>query len=102
MPIEPADRLKVLPPYLFVEIDRKKREAMDAGRDVIDFGVGDPERPTPDFIIGAADAALRKPAHHRYPLGIGMSEFRASVARFFEKRYGVKPDEKREVVALIR
>ncbi|MCA9244026.1 MAG: LL-diaminopimelate aminotransferase [Phycisphaerales bacterium] len=99
--MEPADRLKVLPPYLFVEIDRKKREAMDAGRDVIDFGVGDPERPTPDFIIGAADAALRKPAHHRYPLGIGMSEFRASVARFFEKRYGVKPDEKREVVALI-
>ncbi len=101
MPIEPADRLKVLPPYLFVEIDRRKREAVDAGRDVIDFGVGDPERPTHDFIIDAAAAALRKPAHHRYPLGIGMAEFRVAVARFFDQRYGVKLDPKREIGALI-
>ena len=45
-----ADRLSQLPPYLFVEIDRKKNGALAAGRDVIDFGVGDPDLPTPDFI----------------------------------------------------
>ena len=49
--VRPADRLSLLPPYLFVETDRKKGEAIAAGRDVIDFGVGDPDRPTPAFIV---------------------------------------------------
>ncbi|MCH8031189.1 MAG: hypothetical protein IIB09_05150 [Bacteroidetes bacterium] len=46
-----SERLGLLPPYLFVEIDRKKSEAIEAGRDIIDLGVGDPDQPTPAFII---------------------------------------------------
>ena len=46
-------RLQELPPYLFAEIDKKKREARAEGRDIIDLGVGDPDRPTPEFIIDA-------------------------------------------------
>jgi len=51
MNIERSDRLKKLPPYLFVEIDRAKKKARSQGRDIIDLGVGDPDIPTPKFII---------------------------------------------------
>ena len=49
--IEKADRLNQLPPYLFAELDRKKEEVQARGIDVIDLGVGDPDQPTPQYII---------------------------------------------------
>jgi len=94
-------RLEALPPYLFAEVDRQNRAAIQAGRDVIDFGVGDPDCPTYPFILEAMNRALAKPALHRYPLGGGMPEFRTAVARFFQKRYGVELNAQSEVVALI-
>ncbi len=96
-----TDRLNALPPYLFAEIDRKKRAAMQAGRDVIDFGVGDPDQPTYPFIIQAMERALHKPERHRYPLGGGLPEFRRGITAFFQRRYGVELDPQREVLALI-
>ena len=51
--LEPSEKLKKLPPYLFVEVDRRKRELRAKGKDVIDLGIGDPDLPTPDFIIDA-------------------------------------------------
>jgi len=96
-----ANRLDELPPYLFVEIDRKKRAAIEAGRDVIDFGVGDPDQPTPSFIVDRMAKAIRTPANHRYALGVGGIEFRNAVADFFVRRFGVKLDPKTEVVALL-
>jgi len=96
-----ADRLGALPPYLFVEIDRRKREAVAAGRDVIDFGVGDPDLPTHDFIIERMTAALRRPANHRYALGVGGVEFRKAVADYFQSRFGVALDPQGEVVSLL-
>jgi LL-diaminopimelate aminotransferase len=96
-----ADRLSQLPPYLFFEIDRKKREAIEAGRDVIDFGVGDPDCPTPGFVIDAMTEAIRDPANHRYALGTGMPVFRRAAADFLARRYGVDIDPKSEVVALL-
>lgn len=101
MQIELAQRLKTLPPYLFVEIDRKKRAAIEAGRDVIDFGVGDPDLPTPDFIIKRLQQAAQNPAHHRYPSGVGSLSFRRAVAEFFQKRYGVSLDPSSEINAVI-
>ena len=96
-----ADRLEQLPPYLFVEIDRKKREAIEAGRDVIDFGVGDPDLPTPDFIVERLSEAAGDSANHRYAPSVGTIEFRQAVAAFFAKRYGVDLGPKSEVIALI-
>lgn len=101
MPIQPAQRIQALPPYLFVEIDRKKRAALDAGRDVIDFGVGDPDQPTPAFIRDRLRAVLDEPAHHRYPLGIGSLRFRRAVAEMFAKRFGVGLRPESEIIALI-
>lgn len=101
MPFSPSDRLRALPPYLFAEIDRKKRVARAAGRDIIDFGVGDPDQPTHDFIIRRMEHAIRDPKNHVYPLGGGSQNFRAAIADFFLRRYGVTLDPARELLALI-
>jgi LL-diaminopimelate aminotransferase len=96
-----AERLSKLPPYLFVEIDRKKRAAIEAGRDVIDFGVGDPDQPTHKFIVDRMAEAIRTPSNHRYALGVGSIAFRKAVAGFFAKRFGVELDPGSEIVALL-
>ena len=76
MPFEPSKRLQALPPYLFIEIDRKKREAIADGKDVINLGVGDPDKPTPEFIRKRMVTALDDPRNHRYPFDEGVPEFR--------------------------
>ncbi len=98
---EPTERLQKLPPYLFAEIDRKKRELIAKGKDVIDLGVGDPDLPTPDFIVDALTAAARNPRNHRYALDQGMPEFRTAIRDWFHKRYGVKLDPDKEILPLI-
>lgn len=101
MPFEPTQRLQALPPYLFVDIDRRRRAALDAGKDVINFGVGDPDQPTHGYIIDRLRQAAGNPVHHRYPHDQGMPEWRAQVAAFFAARYGVKLDPAREIHTLI-
>ncbi|MCB9851644.1 MAG: LL-diaminopimelate aminotransferase [Phycisphaerales bacterium] len=101
MPFARAARLDELPPYLFIEIDRMKSEAIAAGRDVISFGVGDPDKPTPGFIVDRMRDAVAKPANHPYALGIGSLAFRKTAANFMDERFGVKVDPKTQVIALI-
>lgn len=101
MPFEKATRLKNLPPYLFVEIDRKKKAAIAAGRDVINMGIGDPDMPTPKFIIDAMNKAAADPGNHQYPLDNGLKSFRQACADFFLDRFGVKIDPDTEVYPLI-
>ncbi len=96
-----ADRLRRLPPYLFAEIDRKKRDVRARGVDVIDLGIGDPDLPTPPHIVRALQAAAAKPEHHRYPSYEGMPAFRQAVARWYGRRFGVALDPETEVLALI-
>ena len=99
--LDTAVRLQEIPPYLFIELDRKKKAAVAAGRPVIDFGIGDPDLPTPAPIIAAMRKAVRNPACHRYPLGPGMPAFRKAVAEWYRSRFGVKLSWEDEVVALI-
>jgi len=101
MTIEFNERLQKLPPYLFIEIDRKKRKLQESGVDVIDFGIGDPDTPTPNFVISAMQEAVTRPEYHHYPLGRGKTFFRQACALWFEKRFGVILDPDKEVVALI-
>jgi len=96
-----ADRLRRLPPYLFAEIDRKKRDVRARGVDVIDLGIGDPDLPTPPHIVHALQAAAAKPEHHRYPSYEGMPAFRQAVARWYGRRFGVALDLETEVLTLI-
>lgn len=96
-----ADRLRKLPPYLFKEIDRKKTELRAKGVDLIDLGIGDPDLPTPEHIIEAMKKAVEDSANHRYPSYSGMPEFRAAVAEWYKKRFGVDLDPEKEVLTLI-
>lgn len=98
---EPAARLKQLPPYLFAEVDRKKRELIAKGKDVIDLGVGDPDIPTPQFIIDALKEAAQDPANHRYALDAGMPALRQSISGWFKRRFGVELSPEKEVLPLI-
>lgn len=96
-----AKRLQQLPPYLFAAIDKKKAEAVARGVDIISLGIGDPDRPTPDFIVDALAEAAREPSYHRYPAYEGSRFYRQAVADFYKRRFNVDLDPDREVLALI-
>jgi|UniRef100_A0A7C5EM12 LL-diaminopimelate aminotransferase len=98
---QPADRLKLIPPYLFKEIDEKKEEVRAKGVDIIDLGVGDPDLPTPRFIVERMIEAVQDPSTHRYPLYSGMNDFREAVARWYKRRFEVDLDPETEVLTLI-
>ncbi len=101
MAFDLADRIKVLPPYLFAELDRKKQEKIDQGVDVIDLGVGDPDLPTPEPVVEALKRAAERPENHRYPSYVGMRSFREAVAGWYKRRFDITLDPDREVIALI-
>ncbi len=98
---EPAARLKLIPPYLFKDIDEKKEQVKARGVDIIDLGVGDPDLPTPKFIVEKMQEAVADPKTHRYPLYSGLSGFREAVARWYKRRFEVELDPESEVLALI-
>lgn len=101
MKFEKARRIRELPPYLFAEIDRRKRDALAKGVDLIDLGIGDPDIPTPAPIVERLKIAAGTAVNHRYPSSSGLLEFREAVASWYETRFGVKLDPEREVVSLI-
>ena len=96
-----SDRLQKLPPYLFLEIDKKKKAAIAAGRDIINLGVGDPDRPTPTPIIQSLQHHVENPSFHQYAMDQGSPELRASIARFCKARYGLDLDPNTEILPLI-
>jgi len=98
---EKAERLKKLPPYLFVEIDKAKRRLQAEGKDVIDLGVGDPDLPTPPHILERLKQAADDPANHRYSFTEGLTELREAIARWYARRFGVTLDPNTEVLPLL-
>ena len=99
--IQRAKRIAAIPPYLFAEIDKLKAAARARGVDVIDLGIGDPDKPTPEHVVEALAAAARDPATHRYPPYEGLPELKQAIARWYDERYGVKLDPENEVLVLI-
>jgi LL-diaminopimelate aminotransferase len=96
-----ADRIEKLPPYLFAQISKKVAAKKAQGIDVVSFGIGDPDLPTPPHIIDALCVAAREPANHRYPETEGLPDFRRAVAGWYERRFGVTLDPDKEVLSLI-
>lgn len=94
-------RLDRIPPYLFAQIDRKIAEKKAQGVDVISFGVGDPDVPTPDAIVDRLCLEARKPENHRYPSYFGLPEFRVAAARWLERRFNINVDPACEVLPLM-
>lgn len=96
-----AKRLDDLPPYLFREITRKIAEKRARGEEVISFAIGDPDYPTPDYIIDSLCQAARDPSNHQYPESDGLPELRRAIAGWYEKRFGVSLDADKEVLPLV-
>lgn len=94
-------RIEELPPYPFAEIDRRIEELKKRGVEIINFGIGDPDIPTPPHIVDELRLQAARPENHRYPSYQGMRRFREAVASWFQKRFGVELDPDREVLALI-
>ena len=96
-----SKRLERIPPYLFAELERKIAAKREAGIDVISLGIGDPDMPTFEPIVAAAQRAVADPSTHQYPTNRGRQEFRDAVAAFYERRFGVTLDPDTEVMPAI-
>ncbi len=94
-------RLEKIPPYLFAELERKIAAKRAAGIDVISLGIGDPDMPTYEPIVAAAQRAVADPATHQYPSNRGRADFREAVAAFYARRFGVELDPETEVMPAI-
>jgi LL-diaminopimelate aminotransferase len=96
-----ADRLDLIPPYLFAELERKVAAKRAAGIDVISLGIGDPDRPTPALVVDAMQEAVSEPGTHQYPSNRGREDFRRAVAEFYDRRFDVQLDPETEVMPVI-
>lgn len=99
--VQTSERIKRLPPYLFARINKLKHEMRLAGRDVIDLGMGNPNDPTPSFVVDKLAQAAKDPKNHRYSVSIGLVNLRREVAKKYERRFGVTLDPDTEVIATI-
>ncbi len=99
--MQTSKRIEMLPPYLFVEINRKIAEKKAKGEKVITLAIGDPDIPTPEHIIERLSQAAHDPANHRYPETDGLPQFRRAIAEWYERRFGVSLEPDKEVLPLI-
>ncbi len=99
--VDTSSRLKKLPPYLFAEIDKIKKKAISEGKDIIDLGVGDPDRPTPMHIIEQLYEAAKDAKNHRYAMDMGLLKLRETIATWYKRRFDVELDPESEVLPLI-
>jgi len=99
--IRAAQRMARIPPYLFAEIDRKVAAKRASGVDVVTLDIGDPDLPTPPFVVDAAARALQDPANHRYPSYYGLRALRVAQADWYRRRFAVELDPDAEVLPLI-
>ena len=90
-------RLGALTPTLFAELERRCKEALKRGVDVIQLGAGEPDLPTPEPVVERAAAALRAPN----PAAFGGMQLREAVARWYRRRFDVELDPDSEVAVLI-
>ena len=98
---DPSKRLEAIPPYMFAELQARVEAKRAAGIDVISLGIGDPDRPTYDYVVEAMQAAVADPGTHQYPSNRGRAEFREAFAAFYERRFGVEIDPETEVMPAI-
>jgi alanine-synthesizing transaminase len=94
-------RIRRLPPYVFEEVNRLKAEARGRGEDIIDFGMGNPDMPTPKHIVDKLVEAARDPRTNRYSASRGIKGLRRAMATYYKQRFGVTLDPDSEVIAAL-
>lgn len=96
-----SSRLKLLPPYLFAELDRKKQKAIAKGADIISLSVGDPDIATPAPILKCICEEVKSQKNHCYPSGSGSRKLKEAIARWHSKRHGIRLDPDTQILVLI-
>src|SRR5262250_1669011 len=94
-------RIKRLPPYVFETVNRAKAAARNAGADIIDLGMGNPDLPTPPHVIEKMKETLGKPRTDRYSASRGIAGLRRAQAAYYARRFGVKLNPETQVVATL-
>ena len=99
--MEEFKRIKRLPPYVFSIVNELKVKARGRGEDIIDFGMGNPDMPTPDHIVDKLVEAARNPRNHRYSASRGITKLRHGICDWYRRRYAVELDPDTEAIATI-
>ncbi|TDL35232.1 pyridoxal phosphate-dependent aminotransferase [Jeotgalibacillus sp. S-D1] len=97
---EKSDRLNRLPEQFFASLAKKVSDRVNAGHDVINFGQGNPDLPTPQHIVDRLKKAADNPVNHKYSPFRGMDYIKKAVAEFYQREYGVRIDPEKEVSVL--
>lgn len=98
---EEFDRIKRLPPYVFAEVNRVKAELRADGRDIIDFGMGNPDLASPDHVVEKLKETVNDPATHRYSVSKGIKGLRKAICGYYERRFDVELDPETEAIVSI-
>ncbi|MBF0152617.1 MAG: alanine transaminase [Magnetococcales bacterium] len=94
-------RIKRLPPYVFAVVNELKSQARARGEDIIDFGMGNPDHPTPKHIVDRLNEAAQEGRNHRYSLSKGIHGLRKAVCGYYKRRFDVELDPDREAIVTI-
>ena len=94
-------RIKRLPPYVFAQVQTLKLEARQRGEDIIDFGMGNPDQPTPPHIVDKLIEASRKAKNHRYSASRGITKLRHAITGWYKRNYDVDLDPETEAIVTI-
>jgi alanine-synthesizing transaminase len=94
-------RIRRLPPYVFEQVNRVKAAARNAGADIIDLGMGNPDLPAPFHVVEKLKETVGKPRTDRYSASRGIPGLRRAQAAYYRRRFGVKLDPEREIVATL-
>ena len=95
------ERIKLLPPYVFAEVNRLKAELRAKGKDIIDFGMGNPDSPTPKHIVKKLTETVQNGETHRYSMSKGIPGLRKAIAGYYQRRFGVDINPETEAVCTI-
>ncbi|MGY9014000.1 MAG: LL-diaminopimelate aminotransferase [Rhodospirillales bacterium] len=94
-------RIRRLPPYVFAEVNQMKAAARAAGKDIIDFGMGNPDSPTPQHIVEKLVETVQNPKTHRYSNSRGIPGLRKAVSGYYGRRFGVEIDPETETIVTL-
>lgn len=98
---EEFERIKRLPPYVFNIVNQLKAEARSKGEDIIDFGMGNPDQPTPQHIVNKLVEVAQRKDTHRYSMSRGIPRLRRAITQWYQKRYAVSLDMETEAIVTI-
>src|ERR1700738_2944168 len=99
--MEEFHRIRRLPPYVFEEVNRAKAAARNAGADIIDLGMGNPDLPAPPHVIEKLKETVGKPRTDRYSASRGIAGLRRAQAAYYARRFGVKLNPETHIVATL-